>query len=56
LWWITHGIAPAMPPFGDQIGDDAPWNRDDFIHAHADAKRLRFTMPARTIPDACFFR
>jgi mono/diheme cytochrome c family protein len=41
FWWITHGIAPAMPPFGDQLGDDARWNLVDFIHANADATRLR---------------
>ena len=41
FWWITHGIAPAMPPFGDQLGDDARWSLVDFIHANADAKRLR---------------
>ena len=41
FWWITHGIAPAMPPFGDQLGDDARWSLVDFIHANADATRLR---------------
>jgi putative copper export protein/mono/diheme cytochrome c family protein len=41
FWWITHGIAPAMPPFGDRLGDDARWNLVDFIHANADATRLR---------------
>jgi putative copper export protein/mono/diheme cytochrome c family protein len=41
FWWITHGIAPTMPPFGDQLGDRARWNLVDFIHANADAIRLR---------------
>jgi copper resistance protein D len=41
FWWITHGIARAMPPFGDQLGDDARWSLVDFIHANADATRLR---------------
>jgi copper resistance protein D len=41
FWWITHGIAPAMLPFGDQLGDDARWSLVDFIHANADATRLR---------------
>jgi len=41
FWWITHGIAPAMPPFGEQLDEDARWNLVDFIHANADAMRLR---------------
>lgn len=41
LWRLTHGTATAMPPFGDQLDDEARWNLIDFIHANADAKRLR---------------
>jgi putative copper export protein/mono/diheme cytochrome c family protein len=41
LWWITHGIAPDMPPFGNALAEDAPWNVIDFIRANADATRLR---------------
>jgi putative copper export protein/mono/diheme cytochrome c family protein len=41
FWWITHGIAPTMPPFGGQLDDAARWSVVDFIHANADARRLR---------------
>jgi copper resistance protein D len=41
FWWITHGIAPSMPPFAGQLDDDARWSLVDFIHANADATRIR---------------
>jgi len=41
FWWIGHGIGQAMPAFGDVLNDDARWNLIDFIHANADAVRLR---------------
>ncbi len=41
LWWITHGIPPDMPAFGDGLDEDARWNVIDFIRANADALRLR---------------
>jgi putative copper export protein/mono/diheme cytochrome c family protein len=41
LWWITHGISPDMPPFGDVLTEEARWNVIDFIRANADATRLR---------------
>lgn len=41
FWWITHGIEQAMPSFGSVIDDNGRWNLIDFIHANADAVRLR---------------
>jgi hypothetical protein len=41
FWWITHGIDQAMPGFGSVIDDNGRWNLIDFIHANADAVRLR---------------
>jgi putative copper export protein/mono/diheme cytochrome c family protein len=40
-WWIGHGIGAVMPAFGDVLSDDERWNLIDFIHANADALRLR---------------
>jgi putative copper export protein/mono/diheme cytochrome c family protein len=41
FWWIGHGIGGAMPAFGDVLSEDQRWNLIDFIHANADASRLR---------------
>jgi putative copper export protein/mono/diheme cytochrome c family protein len=41
FWWITHGIGGVMPAFGDVLDENARWNLIDFIHANADAVRLR---------------
>ncbi len=41
LWWITQGITPGMPAFGDVLDDRARWNLIDFIRANADATRFR---------------
>jgi mono/diheme cytochrome c family protein len=41
FWWITHGKSEVMPAFGDVFDENAHWNLIDFIHANADAARLR---------------
>ena len=41
FWWITHGKSGVMPAFGDVLDENARWNLIDFIHANADAVRLR---------------
>ena len=41
FWWITHGKNGLMPAFGDALDKNARWNLIDFIHANADAVRLR---------------
>jgi copper resistance protein D len=41
FWWITHGIDQSMPGFGSVIDDNGRWSLIDFIHANADAVRLR---------------
>jgi putative copper export protein/mono/diheme cytochrome c family protein len=41
FWWIGHGIGGMMPGFGDVLSEDERWNLIDFIHANADASRLR---------------
>jgi putative copper export protein/mono/diheme cytochrome c family protein len=41
FWWITHGKSGVMPAFGDVLDENARWNLIDFIHANADAIRLR---------------
>jgi mono/diheme cytochrome c family protein len=41
FWWISHGIDRAMPGFATTIDDDGRWQLIDFIHANADALRLR---------------
>ena len=41
FWWISHGVDNVMPGFAGAIDDDARWNLIDFIHANADAARLR---------------
>ena len=41
FWWITHGKNGLMPAFGDALDKNARWNLIDFIHANADAARLR---------------
>jgi putative copper resistance protein D len=41
FWWISHGADNVMPGFAGAIDDDARWNLIDFIHADADAARLR---------------
>jgi copper resistance protein D len=41
FWWITHGIDSGMPAFGDQLDEQSRWSLIDFIHANADAMRLR---------------
>ena len=39
--WIGHGLGAAMPPFGAVLDEQARWALIDFIHANADAARLR---------------
>jgi putative copper resistance protein D len=41
FWWVSHGVDNVMPGFAGAIDDDARWNLIDFIHANADAARLR---------------
>jgi putative copper export protein/mono/diheme cytochrome c family protein len=41
FWWITQGKSGEMPAFGDVLDENARWNLIDFIHANADAARLR---------------
>ena len=41
FWWITHGKSGEMPAFGDVLDENARWSLIDFIHANADAVRLR---------------
>jgi putative copper export protein/mono/diheme cytochrome c family protein len=41
FWWIGHGIGGVMPAFGAMLSEDDRWNLIDFIHANADALRLR---------------
>ena len=41
FWWITHGKNGLMPAFGDVLDENARWSLIDFIHANADAVRLR---------------
>jgi Cytochrome C oxidase, cbb3-type, subunit III len=41
FWWITHGIDTGMPAFGGQLDEQSRWSLIDFIHANADAARLR---------------
>jgi len=41
FWWITHGINTGMPAFGDRLDEDGRWSLIDFLHANADATRLR---------------
>ena len=40
-WWIGNGIADVMPQFGAVLDEQARWSLIDFIHANADAGRLR---------------
>jgi putative copper export protein/mono/diheme cytochrome c family protein len=41
FWWITRGKSGVMPAFGAALDENARWNLIDFIHANADAVRLR---------------
>ena len=41
FWWITNGIGSVMPPFGPVLDAEARWNVINFVHANADAARLR---------------
>jgi putative copper resistance protein D len=41
FWWVSHGIAGAMPGFSEAIDDEGRWALVDFVHANADAVRLR---------------
>jgi copper resistance protein D len=41
FWWISHGINDVMPGFASAIDDAGRWNLIDFVHANADAVRLR---------------
>jgi mono/diheme cytochrome c family protein len=41
FWWITHGIDQGMPGFGAVIDENGRWNLIDFVHANADAVRVR---------------
>ena len=41
FWWIGHGIEESMPGFASALDDTARWSLIDFIHANADAVRLR---------------
>jgi putative copper export protein/mono/diheme cytochrome c family protein len=41
FWWIGNGLGGVMPPFAAVLDPDARWNLIDFIHANADAVRLR---------------
>ena len=41
FWWITHGKSGVMSAFGNVLDENARWNLIDFIHANADAVRLR---------------
>jgi mono/diheme cytochrome c family protein len=41
FWWIAYGIDKVMPGFASVIDYNGRWNLVDFIHANADAMRLR---------------
>ena len=41
FWWIGNGFGGVMPPFAAALDEQARWNLVDFIHANADAVRLR---------------
>jgi len=41
FWWISHGIDDVMLGFADALDEGARWNLIDFVHANADAARLR---------------
>jgi mono/diheme cytochrome c family protein len=43
FWWISNGVGDAMPAFADTVDEQGRWNLIDFIHANADAPRLRGT-------------
>jgi putative copper export protein/mono/diheme cytochrome c family protein len=47
FWWISHGIGDVMPGVAGEIDDDGRWNMVDFVHANADAVRLRAGVAAR---------
>jgi putative copper resistance protein D len=50
FWWITHGIDEKMPGFGSVIDDNGRWNLIDFVHANADAVRLRANIRGSAYP------
>jgi putative copper export protein/mono/diheme cytochrome c family protein len=54
FWWISHGIDNVMPGFAGAIDDDARWNLIDFIHANADAARLRIDAKSVGFPTPDF--
>lgn len=41
FWWIGHGRDDTMPSFGAVLDEPARWSVIDFVHANADAARLR---------------
>jgi len=41
FWWIGNGLGGVMPAFGATLDAQARWQLIDFIHANADAVRLR---------------
>jgi putative copper resistance protein D len=41
FWWASHKIAGAMQGFSEAIDDEGRWALVDFVHANADAVRLR---------------
>jgi putative copper export protein/mono/diheme cytochrome c family protein len=41
FWWISNGMSGVMPAFGALLDDNSRWSLIDFIHANADAARLR---------------
>jgi putative copper export protein/mono/diheme cytochrome c family protein len=43
FWWISNGVGAAMPAFAAVLDAQKRWNLIDFIHANADAPRLRRT-------------
>jgi mono/diheme cytochrome c family protein/uncharacterized membrane protein len=35
-WWISHGIPPAMPPFGEDLTQDEIWNVINYVRSLGD--------------------
>jgi copper transport protein len=35
-WWISHGIAPTMPPFGEDLTQDEIWNVINYVRSLGD--------------------
>ena len=45
FWWLTHGFAPAMPGFGDQLSVEDRWDLINFTRALSAAEQARSLTP-----------